>query len=350
MNILYIGRMSPSCTTYHRAKALERLGHEVIALDPFAQFRKSLSNRYLRAIHYRTAYFFMQGMVKRWLAKELKALKPRRVDLIWIDSGELFGVGPLKVLKSLACPIVLYCVDDLTGNRDFMRFGSAKKALPYYDVCTTPRRYVVDEFYKLGAKKVHFFWRSYDEVVHAPFTSAKDIDDKFRSDVVFVGTWIRHEARDEFLFGLIQRGINVSIWGERWQKSPLWPKIQSNWKGGALSGRDYTAAIQGSKICLGFLSKGNRDLHTRRSAEIPFSGGLFCAERTPEHLEMYKDGLEAVFWNDVEECAEVCDELLKNEDLRGQVLQNGMRKVRSGLLGNEQVCKGIIDAVKYDKY
>ena len=90
-------------------------------------------------------------------------------------------------------------------------------------------------------------------------------------------------------------------------------QLKPYFKGQTLKGKDYISAIQGSKICLGLLSKGNRDLHTTRTFEIPFIGSLLCAERTSEHLELFDENLEAVFWNSAEECAEKCKELLKNQ-------------------------------------
>jgi spore maturation protein CgeB len=168
---------------------------------------------------------------------------------------------------------------------------------------------------------------------------------RFQSHVVFIGTWIAGERRDEFLLALIDRGVNVSIWGDRWQKAPSWPRLQAHWRGAALGGKDYVAAIQGSKIALGLLSHGNRDLHTTRSSEIPYAGGLLCAERTSEHLEMYREGVEAVFWKDAEECAAVCRQLLADDALRERIRRQGMERVSAGGYGNEAVCQDILTQV-----
>jgi spore maturation protein CgeB len=153
---------------------------------------------------------------------------------------------------------------------------------------------------------------------------------------------MRHEKRDEFLLRLISLGVPISIWGDRWQKSPHFSKLKSHLRGGALIGRNYVAAIQGAKICLGLLSKGNRDLHTTRSLEIPFAGGLLCAERTVEHQEMYKEGVEAVFWSDADECAQVCKQLLNDQRLRENIRKAGMDRVRSLNVGNEDIFNEIM--------
>jgi hypothetical protein len=274
-----------------------------------------------------------------------QVVRAQNPDLVWVNSGELFGPGCLKVLKGLSCPIFLYNNDDPTGGRDGRRFDSLLKALPYYDVCAVMREVNVSEFKALGANKVLRVFMSYDEVAHQPFAHFSDIPPAFRSEVVFIGTWMRYEKRDEFILGLIREGIPVSIWGDRWDKSAHFAKLKSHWRGPALTGRDYVAALQGAKICLGLLSRGNRDMHTIRSLETPFSGGLLCAERTIEHQKFYAEGVEAVFWSDVSECAQICKELLANDDRRNAIRLAGMQRVRSLKVGNEDVCTYLLNSI-----
>jgi spore maturation protein CgeB len=186
---------------------------------------------------------------------------------------------------------------------------------------------------------------AYDEVLHSSDAISVKKILEHKSDVCFIGTWMRYEARDDFLLKLVDRGVNVSIWGDRWHKSRHWARIQSHWRGPALSGQDYVAAIRGAKVCLGLLSKGNRDLHTTRSMEIPYAGGLLCAERTSEHLELYREDEEAVFWSSAEECAAKCLALLQDDDRREQIRLAGMRRVRENKVGNEDICRHILNAV-----
>ncbi len=340
-NILYLGDNATGTTSSHRAKAMERLGHKIYVLDPYTTFSSQLNAPLLGSVHFRTGYRLLNRKVSGWLSDNIKGItfKP---DILWVTSGELFGPDSLKILKSLGCPIILYNNDDPTGGRDGRRFDLLLKALPYYDLCVVMRNLNVSEFKARGAKEVIRVFMSYDEEVHKPFDSASEIPEAYRSDVAFIGTWMRYEKRDEFLLDLIQKGINVSIWGNRWQKSPYFDKLQAHWRGNAISGRNYVAAIQGSKICLGMLSKGNRDLHTTRSLEIPFAGGLFCGERTSEHQQMYAEGTEAVFWSNASECADVCTELLKDDVRREKIRLAGMKKVRKLELGNEDLCNKIL--------
>lgn len=341
--ILYLGDSSPSSTSAHRANALTRLGHAVTISDPYKTFKNQLQSRWFGPIHFRTGYRFLNRKVVKWL-NEIIETQPRP-DIVWVNSGELFGPDSLEVLKKLSCPVVLYNNDDPTGGRDGRRFDSLIASLKYYDLCAVMREMNVAEFRDRGAKKVIRVFMSYDEEVHKPFSDINEIPANFRSDVAFIGTWMRYERRDEFLLTLIQQGINVSIWGDRWEKSPHFETLKSHWRGPALRGRDYVAAMQGAKICLGLLSKGNRDLHTQRTLETPFAGGVFCAERTSEHMQLYKEGVEAVFWSDANECAKVCKQLLADDSLREGIRSAGMRRVRANHVGNEDACKTILSTV-----
>lgn len=340
-NILYFGDSHPGATSAHRANALIRIGHNVDIYNPKEALKDNLASKLWGAIHYRTGYMLLQGKVFRWISEILQK-RTDSIDLIWVDSGEFLGSRAVSKLKSYGCPVILYNVDDPTGKRDGNRFKSLLAALTKYDLVVVVRPETEADCRRLGAKNVLKVLRSYDEVAHKPFEDYNDIPESYRSDVAFIGTWMTNEGRDEFLLGLIKRGVPVSIWGGRWQKSPHWEALKPSYRGGALDGRNYVAAIQGAKICIGLLSKGNRDLHTQRSLETPYIGGVLCAERTSEHLEMYDEGTEAVFWNDVTECADKCKELLSNEQKRESIRRAGMEKVRRSKVGNEDVCKKIL--------
>lgn len=340
--IIYFGIDMAGATSRYRAHALARLGHDVTFADPFAAAGATLRNRWTGAVHYRTGYRLLQPRMKQWLSAYLAAL-PAPPDLVWVDSGELFGPECLAILRALQVPIVLYNHDDPTGPRDGRRFDSLRAALPAYDVCAVVREPNLAEMQALGARGLVSVWRSYDEVMHAPFDDPQDIPPSLRSDVAFVGTWMRGEHRDRFLAGLLDRGVPVSIWGARWEASPLWDRLRPHYRGGNLVDRDYVAVLQGAKLCIGMLSQGNRDLHTTRTMEIPYLGGLLCAQRTSEHMALFKDGVEALLWDDESECAQRCLTHLADDTARERVRLAGMARIRAAGVGNEDICARLVD-------
>jgi hypothetical protein len=346
MKILYVGEDRKSSTSRHRADALRRLGHEVILFNPSSRIHSRILSPLLSRLHFHTGYRFVQKGVRQALESKIQGAGLGGFDVVWVNNGEMIGPTVMRRLSSIASQAVLYINDDPTGGRDGRRFDSLIAALPAFDLAAVVRTPNEAEFYKCGVKNVCRIFMSYDEVAHSPLAKTPA---QYHSEVAFIGTWMRHEDRHQFLAKLIEAGINVSIWGGRWQKAPNWKFLQPHWRGGALAGNDYVGAIQGAKICLGLLSKGNRDLHTRRSVEIPYAGGLLCGERTPEHLSMYRENEEAVFWSSPEECIDVCKRLLAHDGERERIRRNGMRRIRELRLGNEDVCQEVLDILQTGK-
>lgn len=340
--ILYLGAGQPGTTSLYRAQALRRLGHDVEIADPYVAAGGLLANRWTAALHYRSGYRALQPRMTAWVRRRLAA--SRRPDLAWVDSGELLGPDCIGLLSRAGVRTLLYNQDDPTGGRDGHRFDMLLAALPAYDLCAVFRAPNEREYAARGARRILRVPMSYDEVMHAPLPDASDITLDMRSEVAFIGTWQRGERRDCFLAGLVARGIPVAIWGAHWELSPQWEALRPHHRGGNLSGRDYVAAMQGARVCIGMLSQGNRDLHTTRTMEIPYAGGLLCAQRTSEHVAMFRDGVEAVFWDSVDECAHHCRALLADVLRREAVRRAGMARIRAIGAGNESVCGRLVSA------
>ena len=349
LNIAYIGSSSPGSTSRHRANALSRLGHRVHIADPYEALKTRLAGKLQGIVHYRSGYRLLQSDVARWIHYLIQQALPWQPDIVWVDNGELLGFEAVKLLSQTGARLVSYNHDNATGKRDGRRFDSFLQSLALYDLCVVVRPENILQYQGHGARQVVRVWMGYDEVMHAPYKARSDIPAEFRSDVAFIGTWMRGEGRDRFLLELVSQGVPVSIWGDRWEKSPMWAQLKACYRGGGLSGRDYVAGIQGAKVCLGMLSKGNRDLHTTRSMEIPYAGGVLCAERTSEHLELYEEGVEAVFWSDAAECVRHCRRLLADDIWRESVRSAGMARVRVSGRGHEDMCRQVIDAVLQDR-
>jgi spore maturation protein CgeB len=333
LEILYLGNMHG--TSLHRANALRRLGNRVEHID----LRELLPHtRWVDRLIWRFGGQWFTPSIFRQLNIMLSG---RRFDLCHVDSGELITPRLIRCLREHAPQILNYNIDDPTGERDRARFIAYRRSLPFYDLCIVMRPQNVVEAQQLGARHVVRAYRSADEVAHAPRTLTEEDRNHWRSEVLFLGTWF--PERGAFLLDLIKRGIPLTICGPNWHKAPEWPALQSHWRTDALHGENYAKAIQCAKINLGLLSKGNRDLHTTRSLEIPALGGLLCAERTSEHRTMYEEGKEALFWSDVEECAAMCRLALSDDDLRRRISLAGRARVMANGHYNEKMMKHILE-------
>ena len=334
LSILYLGPISGTCLD--RANALRRLGCTVDHWD----LRKLLpSTPWVDRVTWRLGGHLFSPWLKPILAK---ALVGKRYDLCYVDGGEWVTPKAIALLRKHAPKVVNYNIDDPLGPRDGARFKAYRRSLPHYDLNVVVRIENVREAQALGAKNVLRVHRSADEVSHAPRPLSAQDHSKWDSEVLFLGTWF--PERGPFLLNLIQRGVPLTIRGPNWHKAPEWPQLKSYWAGGAIGGDDYAYAIQCAKVNLGLLSSENRDLHTTRSLEIPALGGLFCAQRTPEHHAMYRDKEEALFWDDAKECATMCAYALENSDRRTCIAQAGQRRVRSNGHYNEAILQSIVQA------
>jgi hypothetical protein len=335
---LYLGTREG--TSLDRANAMLRLGHRVDHID----LRRLLPQT---PWMYRVTWKFGGQVFAPWILHSLpKALAGKRYDICYVDSGEWVTPRIIESLRRHAKKVVNYVIDDPFGARDVARFRAYRRSLACYDLCVVVRPDNAIEAKNAGAKRVLRVFMSSDEVAHAPRLLTEEDKVRWGTDVLFLGTWF--PERGPFLLQLLKRGVPLTIRGTNWNKAPEWPALRSAWKGGAVLGDDYAKAIQCAKVNLGLLSKGNRDLHTTRSLEIPSLGGLLCAERTTEHLGMYVEGVEALFWNDAEECAAACMHALGHEEERQKIAAAGQARNVANRIRNETVMSEILERALVD--
>ena len=327
LRVLYVGPISGTCLD--RAHAMRRLAHHVQHID----LREWLPRTpWVDRITWRLGGHWF-GF---WLARQIhQRLGGQRFDLVYIDNGEHVGPAVIQAFKALAPRVVNYNIDDPTGGRDMQRFAAYRRALPFFDLAAVVREDNLPECAALGARRVIRVWRSADEISHAPRVLTPELVQKWASEVLFLGTWM--PERGVFLRDLVRLCVPLTIRGSHWQKAPEWLELAPHWKGGSLAGDDYALALQCAKVNIGLVSKGNRDLHTTRSLEIPALGALFCAERTSEHLAMYEDGEEAVFWKDAAECAEQCRKMLADDFARQRIAKAGHQRFKANRHGNQDI-------------
>ena len=337
MNVLFVGKSGG--TAGHRQGALERLGHRVTAIDDESFLPRSPA---LRKIAYEAGCLPVAGVVRRGM---LDALSGASFDAVWVDNGRGVGPGLVREMRRRWGPVINYNHDDPYGRRDRYAWLLYQRAVRENDLTVVVREPNVTEARALGARRVERIYRMADEVAHAPRTIPEDARARFAAKVGFTGTCF--EDRGAVMDDLIKRGVPLSLRGDHWNKAPEWPCLQHHWKGpGTTNDDDYAAAILSTEVNLGLLSRLNRDEHTTRSAEVPYMGALLCAPRTPEHLAMYEDGVEAVFWSDAAECADVCKRLLAEPARIAEIAARGRARALQNGNMNEPVLGRLLEMVK----
>lgn len=240
MRIAYIG--SAHGTSLHRARALDRVGHDVTVIDPFNWLGSSKwMSRWLQY----TGGIGVGSLLNNRLFQKTCELRP---DFIWIDHGSFLGPDIISRLRSLNVPIINYLIDDPFGKRDGRRFHAYLNALPHYDLVVVVRKQNIEEAKAKGARRVLRVWMSADEIAHHPIHPTQQEFAKFSSEVSFIGRWM--PERGPFLFRLIAEKIPLSFWGRGWEKAPEWPSLRPFFRGPRLNdSRSYAAAVRCSKIC-----------------------------------------------------------------------------------------------------
>jgi len=335
LSILYLGAMNGTCRD--RSNALRRLGHSITHLDLREYLPKAF---WVDRITWNFGGHWFSPVVLNGIKK---TLGNANFDLCYVDAGEYVTPRVIVGLRKYAGTIIAFNVDDPFGTRDGARFAAYRLSVPFYDLCAVVRNQNVKEAYERGAQRVSRVFFGADEIKHSPREISADDVLRWQSDVLFLGTWF--PERSSFLIDLLERGIPLTIRGSRWNKAREWADLKQYWRGGPIFDDDYAKAIQCAKVNLGLLSKGNRDLHTTRSMEIPALGGLLCAERTTEHVAMYREYEEALFWNDADECAVACQLALSSESLRRTIAQAGRARLRANGFYNEDILDKILEDI-----
>ncbi len=150
---------------------------------------------------------------------------------------------------------------------------------------------------------------------------------RFSSEVTFAGHY-EPDGREVSIRALMNSGIKLKIYGGGyWTREILGDLYERLDPIQPAEGEDYAKALCGSKICLAFLSKLNRDTYTRRCFEIPACGRVMLAERTDDLAAMFKEDEEACFFSSDEELVFKVRWLLANPIIRERIATAGMYRV-----------------------
>ena len=202
----------------------------------------------------------------------------------------------------------------------------------------------------MGAKNVHYFPNGYSSHVHRPVITTEREKQFYGAEVALIGSY--EKERVELIRYLAENDIRVKIWG--WGRSPArsgmnHPNI--TFTGKYVYGDEYAKVVCSTDINLCFLRKENRDTETTRSVEIPACGGFMLAERTTDHLELFEEDKEAVYFSSKEELLEKIRYYLEHETARAQVAMNAMaRCLKSEYSYKHQLKKVISIILGYDAF
>lgn len=316
--ILYVGNLNKYTRSYQRYLALIKLGYEVVGLSltnekniPGISNKPNIWARFRQRIGYPLD---KEGINQ----KIIYEIRNNKFGLIWIEKGLMVRPKTLQLVKDIDPQLVLVFNSEDNMFKTHNQSIYFLQCLPLYDIVFTTKSCNIEELPTLGAQRVFFIDKSYSSLVHKPIDISKEEYNKYRTNVGFIGSYEYNRA--DFMHYLSQKGVSIRIWGNGWEK---WKKINKNLeiKYKPLYGREYVKAICSTKINLCFLRKTNNDLQTGRTMEIPACGGFMLAERTDEHLRLFREGIEAEYFSDKKELLEKVNYYLIHEERREKIIK-----------------------------
>ncbi|MBI1295523.1 glycosyltransferase [bacterium] len=338
MKILYVGQLWEGSTCRERLKALVSMDHEVVPFDTSNWER--CQNRLLRSIAHRLNI----GPVVGSLNAQLKANAHEigKIDVIWIDKGKWIEKETLQELQRKTRGILVHYTLDAHFYAN--RSPQFQSALPEYDLAVTTKTFEIDLYKQCKAKNVLLVLQGYDPRFEG-YEKPTKTDLRLNSDVAFVGHYQPHYANR--LRAVSNVDCQLSVWGPRWPRYALTHQWARGYvKGDGLWGQDYLDALGHTKIALGLLGKHIPETTTTRTFEIPASGTFLLAERNEVHLALFKEGVEAEFFDSDDELRDKLHYYLSKDSLRQRIAKAGRsRAIKSGYSSLCQLHK-VIDEIE----
>jgi hypothetical protein len=264
-------------------------------------------------------------------------------DMIWIEKNLNIKPRTLQDIKrvSPATLIVGYSPDDMAQRHNQSRYFL--DGLCHYDYYLTTKTYNVSELRGMGVRQPLFIAKAYAPEIHHPYTVSVAERTAWGGPVGFIGAF--ENDRAEHMLALAKAGIKVRWWG--WQGNPRWVNKHPNLciENKPLWGEEYAKALNCFDISLCFLRKINRDLQTARSIEIPACGGFMLAERTDEHLALFREGVEAEFFGSLNELVDKTRYYLEHPAERQRIALAGLRRCHESGYSNDERFKVILSQI-----
>lgn len=327
--ILAVCPDQPGQTSSYRVRALTRLGHEIAVFDPWKYQPK---NRYVSAAVTRYPIGPLVWRVNRDLLRVIRDFRP---DVVWFDKPLHFTRSTIEAVKKTGAKTVCYIQDAPFGPRNDGCWYQFYKVFRLFDLHCLFRNGDIPRYsqWRLPWIRIHL---SYEPTIH--FAPPSDWSDSRRTrGVSYIGH--PHESRAEFMRCLADdHRLPVAVSGGGWERV-LTPEFRSRWvRNGLLIDDRYREEIWKSRINLSFVTKLNEEDIGHKSMEIAACQGFLLALRTEGHQAVFEEDKEAVFFSDVEECADKCRFYLNRPDLREAIAARGRaRAVRSGYDNDTQL-------------
>ena len=286
----------------------------------FVQLQQKSSRAIVRILRRR--------LVREYNAAVLRAAETFQPDLLLAFKAQHLEAATLTALRRNGVSLYNYYPD----TSAFAHGSLLAESLPEYDcVFYTKRFWNSDVRSRISLRQSFYVAHGYDVEIHRPPELEERDRIQYQTDAVVIATHTRH--KEEVLHELLafRPRLKLTVWGNQWQQRCTSARVKQFIKGEPLVGDSYAKAICAAKINLALLSgkvqgSSRGDETTTRTYEIPACGGFMLHERSPELLELYKEGEEVACFSSPQELAEKIDYYLAHPEKRDAIAGAGHRR------------------------
>jgi spore maturation protein CgeB len=275
-----------------------------------------------RLLRYRRHPVF-SGALNSELMARARSFRP---DVIIVMMGFHVAAGILGAMKDeTGAVMVNYAFDDPFNSR--LNTSELIRSIPHYDIYASTKRAIMSDVSRAGGRDVRYVRFGYKSSVHfpdPPVTAAER--HRFCADVAFVG---EGDADRVPFFASLSKAIpnlNLALYGGLWDRH----RLLRRYFRGSVRGRDFRMALAGAKIVVNLVRRDNRDDHVMRTFEGPACGAFMLNERTEAHLELFREGREAAYFESTAELVDKVRHYLAQDNERERIRQAGYTRAVTG--------------------
>lgn len=329
--ILYICNPQPGQTSEYRLRSLRRLCPDVAAFDINEYQTRS---RFLNAV---TARFPVGPLVHRINRDLLRRVHEYKPDVVLFDKPVHFTPETILAVKQTGAQTVCYNQDNPFGPLKNVGWHQFRRVFRLFDLHCLFRDADIPRYQGWGLPWIRTTL-SFEPTVHFPPPSSWSDAERLRG-VSYIGS--PYEDRPAFLTDLGEsKRLPVAIAGPRWQRVLTPEQYRRFVTDGYLADSAYREAIWRSQVNLSFVTHSNEEDIGHKSVEIAACQGFLLALRTPGHQACFEEDREAVFFSEIEECADKCRFYLDKPQLREEIARRGReRAVSSGYDNDSQLAR-----------
>jgi spore maturation protein CgeB len=323
MRIFIVGNDAPGALERYCATAFHEMGHEIKFHDVYSEIIVRSRFLYTPVLCDLEQAILRYGFNKR-LQVKIKEWAP---DLVFVFKGIDLTPETLQGIRKLVqSPLLLNWNPDSPFD-----FGTSNtsanliKSIPLYDVYFTWNTDLILPLREAGARQVEYLPFGYDPKNHHPVSLNKAEQSLLASQVSFVGNYTQERA--ELLEILVQRGIEVGIWGISWNEHLRYRNLLRAHLRGPVYEKDMSKIYSASVIAMNFLRGQNHQAHNMRTFEVPAIGAFMLSTRSRTQIEWLPEDVGASYFTTPQEMVDRVCYYLSHSNERISIAEEGHRRI-----------------------